>query len=61
MKPELSVKPRVKVSVKFEPRDLWIGVYWEYDRLVFSRLTVYVCILPLLPIKVEVTWLTRKR
>lgn len=30
----------------FEPRDLWVGVYWTHGR-------VYVCLLPTLPILFE--------
>jgi len=42
-------------SLIFEPRDLWIGIYWdgkklgEYDR----ELTIYVCLLPCLPIRLH--------
>ena len=61
-----------RISKKFEPRDLWIGVYWNvrktnpedylfhyYDRgyhklQFFSHmLEIYVCVIPLLPIKLE--------
>lgn len=43
----------LNVSVKFEPRDLWVGIYWTFNRSVessYKRLKVYVCIVPLLPI-----------
>ena len=62
-----------RVRIKFELRDLWIGVYWNvrkaevedytshyyddnYHKLQFLRniLEIYICILPLLPIKLEV-------
>lgn len=39
------------VSLKFEPRDLWIGVYWNRP---YWGLEVYICIVPCLPIKL--TW-----
>lgn len=40
-----------KLSIKllFEPRDLWIGVYWNCEGR--DHLFVYVCLLPLLPIR----------
>lgn len=36
------------VYVKFEPRDLWIGVYWNKP---IWGLEIYICIIPCLPIK----------
>ena len=39
------------VSIKFEPRDIWIGVYWDRrSRWLF----VYVCIIPMLPIVIKI-------
>lgn len=59
-------KGRVTVAVEWEPRDTWIGVYWNtlYDHVslwpdvkvdpdemfVLVRVDVRVCILPMLPI-----------
>jgi hypothetical protein len=37
----------VSVRLKFEPRDLWIGLYWTRDE---RGLSFYVCLLPMLPI-----------
>lgn len=56
---------RVRVSAKFEPRDLWVGVYWErhapaqwvieQHHLPDKRwIRFYVCIIPALPIIVQV-------
>jgi hypothetical protein len=44
-----------EVEVKFEPRDLWVGVYWSRDEYGSRnwrtrRLRVFVCIIPMLPI-----------
>ena len=44
-----------RISILFEPRDLWIGVYW--DRHVSKcpgwNVVFFVCIVPMFPIKVE--------
>jgi hypothetical protein len=41
----------VKISIKFDPHDLWIGAYWKVER---PRLKVYICLIPMLPICIEV-------
>lgn len=35
---------------KFEPKDVWIGLYWEPDHGVT---TLYICIVPCFPIIIE--------
>lgn len=45
----------MKIRIKFEPRDLWIGVYWTFLwTRTFSRtynvLKIYICIIPMFPI-----------
>src|SRR3990167_335118 len=40
---------RPEVTLKFEPRDLWVGVYWTLSP--FRVLMIYVCIVPTLPIR----------
>lgn len=41
------------MGVTWEPRDLWIGAYWNVDGWgVMRELTVYVCLIPCLPIVV---------
>lgn len=42
----------VKVKIYFEPRDLWIGVYWDRKGSILTH--VYVCLVPCLPIRF--TW-----
>jgi hypothetical protein len=39
---------KLSVSVIFEPRDIWVGVWW--DRKGDTR-SVYVCLIPCLPIR----------
>lgn len=43
---------RVVFRFEFEPRDLWLGVYWNWQVLPLADvLDVYVCLLPTLPIR----------
>jgi hypothetical protein len=50
------------MKIKFEPRDLWVGLYWKrshryaYGGEVYRDLTWYLCLLPCLPI----LWTTTK-
>lgn len=34
----------------FEPRDLWVGVYWDRTRY---ELAVYICLIPTLPLRLR--------
>jgi hypothetical protein len=42
-----------QLLTKFEPRDIWVGAYWKRYP---CALEVYICVLPLLPIRVYVQW-----
>lgn len=49
----------INARLLFEPRDLWIGVYWNKVSSIesaYRRLDLYVCILPMLPIKFVIEW-----
>ena len=49
----------MNLKVKFEPRDLWVGVYWNFSRSVespYRRLNLYVCLVPTVPIIVCFEW-----
>ena len=41
----------MKVQIQFEPRDLWIGLFWRPTELCWH---FYLCIVPLLPLHVTV-------
>jgi hypothetical protein len=49
------LKPKQKISVKviWDPRDLWIGAYWDRKKGVDPSLFVYICIIPCLPIRIH--------
>ena len=41
------------VKLEFEPRDLWIGLRWDYSRIgTLRRFDVHICIVPTLPIHI---------
>lgn len=44
----LQVGP-VALSISFEPRDIWIGVFWDRRSGVTQ---VFVCLVPCLPVRV---------
>lgn len=55
----MSEPRRVSVRATFEPRDLWIGVYWDLRRHGYSPyrdLRIYLCIIPMLPIVFSLEW-----
>lgn len=48
------------IWLAFEPRDLWLGVYWKRDTEGSGwqeHLTFYVCLLPMLPLVIDYTWM----
>lgn len=47
----MKVYRRLKARIEFEPRDLWIGVYWDRKKIgTLSQLNLYICIVPVFPI-----------
>ncbi len=40
-------------QVIFEPRDIWVGVYWKrWPKAV----EFYVCLVPMVPLRIYVQW-----
>jgi hypothetical protein len=43
----------LSVSLLFDIRDLWIGLYWKQEHKPFyDVLVLYICIIPTLPVKI---------
>lgn len=39
------------LRLKFEPRDLWVGVHWNYStKMACYGIDVYICLVPMFPI-----------
>lgn len=38
------------IRIKLEPRDLWVGLYWDNKPQWFD---VYICIIPVVPIHIR--------
>ena len=56
---ELIKANNFELELLFEPRDLWLGVYWDrqdFPPLHSRFLYIYICIIPVLPIKVTLAW-----
>lgn len=47
---------RWAVALLFEPRDLWVGVFWEHPHYEGPDrwFTFYVCLIPMLPLRCDV-------
>lgn len=42
--------------IKFDPRDLWVGAYWNVERYPFEYVfNLYVCVIPCFPIHLSWT------
>lgn len=59
-----------RISIKFEPRDCWVGLFWRtqvsptWNRAIeelgfspwFRYTELFVCVLPMLPIIIRLWW-----
>lgn len=47
----------ISARFKFEPRDLWTGIFWDYEPqwlcMGRERFDLYVCLIPMLPLCLE--------
>ena len=48
---------KVRVSLEFKPQDMWIGIYWKYNKAVYSKkikkYDVWVCLVPMFPVHIS--------
>ena len=42
------VSKKLSISIIWEPRDLWVGIYWNHSKF---ETTVYICLIPCLPVR----------
>ena len=51
----IHTRSAIVIAIHFEPRDLWIGVYWRRYKEGGRRfLELYICILPTLPLHIHI-------
>lgn len=58
MKFRIINKPRLIAQFQFEPRDLWVGLFWQRTEIA---LHLYICLVPLVPLHVTIARLPGTR
>ncbi len=53
----------MNIEVKWEPRDLWVGIYWDVMKVISTNyelkdshyiiLKIYICLIPCFPIMIS--------
>lgn len=43
----------VQSKLKFEPRDMWVGLYWKRYGMAID---LYFCLIPCVPFNVYIQW-----
>jgi hypothetical protein len=41
----------VNISLLWEPRDMWVGLYWQR---ICGHTLLYICLIPCLPIRIDI-------
>lgn len=44
---------KIEAGFKFEPRDLWIGIYWDCPRELYIKFDIYICVVPCFPFHIR--------
>lgn len=54
---------KIKAKVMFKACDLWVGLFFSDTKVRFGLRvsTVYVCVIPMLPIKLTIAWRVKKK
>jgi len=49
---------KINLSIKFQPKDAWIGVYFDTTKAILSKqihiLDIYICLIPFVPIHIKI-------
>ena len=43
--------PGLKIQFQFEPRDLWVGLFWRQTEVATH---FYICLLPTIPLHITI-------
>ena len=48
----------MKISIKFNRRDAWMGVYWKSTAIYQDKPIhdIYICLIPFFPIRIKYDW-----
>ena len=44
-------RPRLKVQIQLEIRDLWLGLFWRTTKIAFH---FYICLVPMVPLHITI-------
>lgn len=62
MKLRIINRKTLKAQFQFEPRDIWVGLFWRVNHEMpspYCTLHLYLCLVPLIPLHVTILLLRR--